>query len=175
MTAATVLTPPRDHSVRAMVAIEAVLLWPRREPADRPLEGLWPVLALVLGDRTDSSDRSVRRLFTLLDDRRRCNATVLDGTAVWAVAPGYQPLLRLSIRARSSDGLDLDILVPARPIRSMLARLATGGVVAVTTRRHADRLTTGSRMGEALRGLVLINCKPSAELSEFARTCGATR
>ncbi|HVE96606.1 MAG TPA: hypothetical protein VNA67_06440, partial [Pseudonocardiaceae bacterium] len=48
--------------------------------------------------------------------------------------------------------------------------LARGATVAITTRRHASRLTDRVDIREALNKLVLLSCTPSAELAALART-----
>lgn len=156
------------------MAVQAVLLWPRRDtPAGEPVpEDRWPMLVIVLADRDGSPDPSLRRLYALLDRSDEQSLTVLEGNGLWSVLQRRELLLRLALRA---ELLNVDILMPAQLLSAHLSRLSWGGALALTTRRHADRLTTGCRVSDAFRGLVLVNCPPSTELAALARAQPAGR
>jgi hypothetical protein len=166
--------PTVDRPRQTIVATEAVLLWPRglaKQAVNNPSPGLWPVLAVVLSDENASTDLSVRRLYDLLG--RWCSreqVTVLAGRCLWSVACGRDtPLLWLAVRASAATKLEVDIVLPARPLLGAVGWLAGGGTVALTTRRHADRLSTGVKIRDALHGLVLVSCPRSPQLAALAR------
>jgi len=64
----------------------------------------------------------------------------------------------------------MDIVLPARPLLGAVGWLVCGGTVALTTRRHADRLSAGVKIGDALHGLVLVSCPHSPQLAALATT-----
>ncbi|MDQ3764538.1 MAG: hypothetical protein M3460_24175 [Actinomycetota bacterium] len=165
--------PTVDRPRQAIVATEAVLLWPRglaMQAVNNPSPGLWPILAVVLSDENASIDLSVRRLYDLLGRRcRREQATVLAGRCLWSVACGRDTLLWLAVRASAPTKLEVDIVLPARPLLGAVGWLAGGGTVALTTRRHADRLSAGVKIHDALHGLVLVSCPRSPQLAALAR------
>lgn len=168
--------PPGERT-STMVAIEAVLLWPHR-PTGKPTgdgeTGLWPVLAVVLGDQAVPNDPSARQLFDLLyHGQRTGRVTMLHGASQWSIRDGQDLMLRLAVRASTPIKLDVDVVLPAQPLRHILATLARGATVAITTRRHADRLTAGVSARDALHGLVLVTCPPSMELAALARAHSA--
>jgi hypothetical protein len=165
--------PTLDRPRQTIVATEAVLLWPRglaKQAVNNPGPGLWPILAVVLSDENATTDRSVRKLYDLVG--RRCGpgqVTVLQGRCLWSVVRGWDALLRLTVRASAPTNLKVDIVLPARPLHGALAWLACGGTVALTTRQHANRLSAGVNVRDALHGLVLVSCPPSPELAALAR------
>ena len=166
--------PSIDRHRQTIVATEAVLLWPRgwaKQAVNNPSPGLWPILAVVLGDENATTDLSVRKLYDLLG--RRCGreqVTVLAGRCLWSVACGRDTLLRLAVRASAPTKLEMDIVLPARPLLGAVGWLVCGGTVALTTRRHADRLSAGVKIRDALHGLVLVSCPHSPQLAALATT-----
>jgi hypothetical protein len=170
--------PTEARPSPTMLAIEAVLQWPRRPASSTSTDRTatrWPLLAIVVGEQVLSDQAvaggpSVLPLFDLLRGGQRSGrVTVLRGTSVWSVRGGQESLLRLAVRASAPVQLDVDILLPARPLRHLLATLSRGATVAITTRQQADRLTAGVSARDALSGLTLVPCQPSPELAALAR------
>ncbi len=169
--------PPRPYADRPRqtmtAATDVVLLWPRglaKQAVSNPGPGLWPLFAVVLCDENATTDLSVRKLYDVLGGRGSSRkVTVLAGRCLWSVVPGRDPLLRLAVRASTPVKLEVDVALPARPLLGAVGWLACGGTVALTTRRHANRLSTGVNVRDALHGLVLVNSPPSPELAALAK------
>ncbi|HEX2131219.1 MAG TPA: hypothetical protein VHH15_06630, partial [Actinophytocola sp.] len=114
-------------------------------------------------------DPRTRVLTDLLDEPDRL--VVLDGEADWTVLDAAHPLLRLALRATAPVRLDLDVVVPARPVVGLLDELARGVTVGITTRRHAGTFLDGEARPaprQLLRRMVLVNARPAAELAALA-------
>jgi hypothetical protein len=170
--------PSVDRPRQTIVAIEAVLLWPRRsgkQAVSNAGPGLWPILAVVLGDENASTDPSVRTLYDLLGRRRTAGqVTVLKGRCLWSVVWEQDTLLRLAVRTSAPTRFEVDIMLPARPLLDAVGSLTRGGTVALTTRQHASQLNAGVNVGDALHGLVLVNCPQLPELAALARAQAET-
>lgn len=157
-----------------MVAVEAVLLWPRgvgESVTTIDEAGLWPVFAVVLDEREAPVSPGARQLLDLLDRPEHADRiAVVDGRCQWTVLDARHAVLKLAVRASAPFHVDLDIVLPARPVLGILDVVARGATVAITTRRHSSRLTDQLDIREALNELVLLSCTPSAELATLART-----
>lgn len=163
-----------DRTRPTMVAVEAVLLWPRgvgESVTTIDEAGLWPVFAVVLDEREAPVAPGARQLFDLLDRPEHADRiAVVDGRCQWTVLDARHAVLKLAVRASAPFHVDLDIVLPARPVLGILDVVARGATVAITTRRHSSRLTGQVDIREALNELVLLSCTPSAELATLART-----
>ena len=169
--------PPRpsaDRPRQTMVAAtDVMLLWPRglaKQAVSNLGPELWPLFAVVLCDENATADLSVRKLYDVLGGR--CSpgkVTVLVGRCLWSVVPGRDALLRLAVRASAPVKLEVDVALPVRPLLGAVGWLSCGGTVALTTRRHANRLSTGVNVRDALYGLMLVNSPRSPELAALAK------
>jgi hypothetical protein len=156
-----------------LVALEVMLLWPRGVggPAVSAEEAsLWPVFAVVVGDRPASS--SATTLFDLLNrPRRDGELAVVSARYRWSVQDPRNALLRLAIRGDAPVRFATDIIFPARRIIGVLDVVARGATIAITTNRRAARLAgRGVDIRRALNELVLLSCPSSGELATLADT-----
>jgi hypothetical protein len=166
--------PSADRPRQTIVtATDVVLLWPHglaKQAVSNPGPRLWPIFVVVLCDENATTDLSVRKSYDLLGGQ--CSpgkVTVLAGRCLWSVVPGWDTLLRLAVRASAPVKLEVDVVLPARPLLGAVGWLACGRTVTLTTRRHANRLSTGVNVRNALPGLVLVNCPHSPELAALAK------
>ncbi|RSM85260.1 hypothetical protein DMH04_18395 [Kibdelosporangium aridum] len=155
-----------------LVAREALLLWPRRvavSTATIQEAGLWPVFAVVLGEREPDEDPGVLPLYELLEQPEHLERiSVVVGRCHWTIIDPRHALLELSVRATAPVSFEIDIILPARSVLNALDLLARGGTIAITTERHSGTLTPRADIRDALTKLVLISCPPSAELEAVA-------
>ncbi|CAM3825451.1 hypothetical protein KIPE111705_26800 [Kibdelosporangium persicum] len=155
-----------------LVAREALLLWPRRvavSAATVQEADLWPVFAVVLGEREPDEDPGVLPLYELLERPEHLDRiSVVQARCHWTIIDPRHALLELSVRAKAPVRFDVDIILPARSVLNALDLLARGGTVAITTQRHSGTLTPRTDIRDALTKLVLISCPPSAELEAVA-------
>lgn len=161
------------HAVRPnLVAREALLLWPRRvgrSAATIQEAGLWPVFAVVLGEREPDEDPGVLPLYDLLERPEHLERIcVVEGRCQWTIIDPRHALLELSVHATAPVRFDVDIILPARQVLGTLTLLARGGTVAITTQRHLETLIPRADIRDALTKLVLFSCPPSAELEALA-------
>lgn len=123
----------------------------------------WPIFAIVLDQRAAPNDAGVRRLFALLD---RCDdasqITVVGGHHRLSPADWRRDLLRIAVRAIAPVRCDLDILLPARPVRDVLHRLDGGATLAITSRASANGFADQVQTKDALQHLVLLSRAPAA-------------
>ncbi len=162
----------RTGQPATMVAIEVMSLWPQsvgpRAVTVREAD-LWPVFALVIGERRDLLHTSAKALFGLLDGLRHAEeAVVVSGRCRWAVVDSENALLRLTLQAESPVVFETDILVPAERVLGLLDTVARGTTIGLTTRRHARGLTGRVDVGHVARHMVLVHCRPSPDLAELA-------
>jgi hypothetical protein len=154
-----------------MVALEVMVLWPRGVggPAATSEAGLWPVFAIVLGDRDAPAEPDVQPLFDLLySPEYPGRFTVVEGRCQWSLLDPRHALLKLAVHATAPIRFDANILLPAGPVLGILDVLARGATIAITTQRHANRLARLVDIRHALESLVLLCCRPSRELDELA-------
>jgi hypothetical protein len=84
-------------------------------------------------------------------------------------------MLKLALRAREPTMVDLDIMMPARPLLGVLSRLPANATFAITTVSHADKLTERVHVREALHEMILLVSQGNRDdgLAEL-RTSGET-
>ena len=172
MTTAMGVEPGRRVVRPNVVAREALLLWPRRvglSVATIQEAGVWPVFAIVLGEREAEEDPGVLPLYDLLEQPEHLERlSVVKGRCEWTIIDPRHALLDLSVSATAPVSFEVDIILPARQVLSALPLLARGGTIAITTQRHSGALTSRADIRDALTTLVRFSCPPSAELEALA-------
>lgn len=156
-----------------LVALEVMLLWPRGVdgPAVTAAEAsLWPVFAIVVGDRPESVSTSAEPMFDLLDSPRRDGElAVVSARCRWSVLDPRNALLRLAVHGDAPVRFATEIILPAGPVVGILDVVARGATIGITTHRHAAALYgRGVDIRRALTELVLLSCPSSGELATLA-------
>ncbi|MFI7674183.1 hypothetical protein [Actinophytocola sp. NPDC049390] len=153
-----------------MVAAEAVLLWPRDAGALSAVadEPRWPVVAVVVAEpRTGDPDTAA--LFALLDGQSGHSfVSVLDGLCWWSVRDESRSLLALTVQLTSPIRCDVDVVLPLRPLSDVVDVMTAGATIALTSPTRAARLNAPIDVRTALAEVVLVNCRPSADLGRAA-------
>ncbi len=167
----TLPRPAADADRRAtMVAVEAVLLWPRdagslSAVADEPQ---WPVVTVVVAEpRTGDPDTAA--LFALLDSPVRHDLiSVLDGSCSWTVRDESHSLLTLTVHLTAPVRCEVDVVLPMRPLSDVVDVMTAGATIALTSPARAARINAPIDVRTTLAEVVLVNCRPSADLARAA-------
>jgi hypothetical protein len=154
------------------VATEVLLLRPRAVAET----GLWPMFAMVVTESTDRAAPLASPLFELLDQPRHMNElSIVAVESAWSDLDPGDALLPLTVRATVAVSFDLRILLPAAPVLDVLAAVAHGAVIGITTRERADRFRGWMDVRITLRDVILPHCRPSVELADLAGVLPAAR
>jgi hypothetical protein len=140
-----------------LVAVGAVLLQPRSRiaPAGTIVDrGSWPIFVIVLDDRA-AADRRAEPLFHLLDQPHVNRIPMAHSHYRWSMSRSGA-MLKLALRSHEPTWNDLDIVMPAQPLLGVLSRLPANATFAITTERHADKLTERVHVRDALHEMVLL-------------------
>lgn len=145
----------------SLVAVEVLVLWPS-EPPD---VGVWPLFVLVVNEEADPV--GVKWLVDHLDGDRAGDPAVTDH-GQWSVTAGGKAALTLSVRAVEPVPMNLEILVPAECFLGLSDVTSRGATVALTTRRHARRLTARAGTNQAFDDILRLGCRTSAKTAGMA-------
>lgn len=149
----------------------------RRRSAEASEEAeLWPALVVVVSEPVDAEHGSAAALYDLLnrpDDL--AGSSVLSGRCEWTVVDPVLAMVGLTVRSAAPVGFAIRVLVPAGRVLPVLEVAAEGGMLAITTRSRAARMTTGDGLGRLLRDVLLVPCPASPELAALARELHCTR
>jgi len=169
------LPPAQDGDAKEarFVAVGAVLL----KPVDRPEQsativnrGAWPIFVIVLDDRA-IDDEVAGPLFELLERPHASRIAITHTRFRWSVSRSGD-IVTLALQTREPTKIALDIKVPARPLLSILPQLPADAAFAITTKRHADKLTNRVALRDALHEVVLlVNGSTDDGLADLLR-CG---
>lgn len=139
-----------------LVAVGAVLLQPRGrgEPAGTIADrGSWPIFVIVLDD--NAADRCAGPLFDLLDPPHASRIPMVHSRYRWSMSRSGA-MLKLALRTHEAPRIDLDIMMPARSLLGVLSQLPSDATFAITTERHADKLTERVHVRDALHEMILL-------------------
>ncbi len=148
---------PEDMQPVPLVAVGAVLLQPqsRGEPAGTIVDrGSWPIFVIVLADNA-AADPCAAPLFDLLNRPHASRIPMAHGHYRWSMSRSGA-MLKLALRTQEPTRVDLDIMVPARSLLGVLSQLPAEVTFAITTERHADKLTERVRVRDALHEMILL-------------------
>jgi hypothetical protein len=170
----------RGHPGCPTAVATEVLLLRRRGVADSSAvvgeTGLWPMFVMVVTEPTDRAAWRALPLFELLDRPKRANElTIVAVKSAWSVLDPANALLTLTVRATAPVSFDLRILLPAAPVLDVLAVVAHGATIGITTRDRAHRLRGRVEIGTVLRDVVLLSGPPSADLADIAAALRVAR
>jgi hypothetical protein len=146
-----------DMALAPLVAVGAVLLQPRprTEPDGTKVDrGSWPIFVIVLNDRA-AADRRAKPLFDLLDRPHANRIPITHSHYRWSVSRSGA-MLKLALRSHEPTRIDLDIVMPARSLLGVVTQLPASATFAITTERHADKLTERVHVSDALHEMVLL-------------------
>jgi hypothetical protein len=160
--------PSEYEEAASLAAVEVLVLW-SSEPAD---DGAWPLFVLAVDEEADATGTA-----WLVDhlDGDRAGDSAVKGHCQWSVTAAGEAMLALSVRATEPVAMDLEILVPAECFLGLFDIAARGAAVALTTRRHARRLTARADTSQAFDDVLLLGCRTSAELAGIADLLCAER
>lgn len=149
----------------------------RRRSAEVSEEAeLWPALVVVVSEPVDAEHGSAAALYDLLnrpDDL--AGSSVLSRRCEWTVVDPVLAMVGLTVRSAAPVGFAIRVLVPAGRVLPVLEVAAEGGMLAITTRSRAARMTIGDGLGRLLRDVLLVPCPASPELAALARELHCTR
>jgi len=140
-----------------LIAVGALLLQPRdrsERAATSVDRGSWPIFVIVLDDRA-AVDEDTEPLFDLLDRPHPSRIAMAHSQYRWSIDRSGA-VLRLALRTHEPMTMDLDIVMPARSLLGVLSQLPDDATFAITTKRHADKLTERVHVRDALHEMVLL-------------------
>lgn len=161
MTQAWSIPPEHDERAASLVAVEVLVLWPS-EPPDG--SEMWPLFMLVVDEEADPVGTAW--LVDHLDGDG--GESAVTSHCQWSVAVPEESVLGLSVRAVEPVEFHLEIFVPAKCFLGLFDVAARGAGVALTTRRHARRLTARVDNRPVFDDVLPLGCRTSARLAGLA-------
>lgn len=130
---------------------------------------LWPVFVVVLGEPSMQAPGTAAALFELLGrDSHPLGAEIVGGRCDWTVVDPGLALVRCAVHAEVPVRFAIEILIPVGRVLNGLTAVAHGGMVALTTRLRAARLTSVTGLHQVLREVVLLGCAQPPHLASLA-------
>lgn len=166
------------EQVTTVVATDVLRVRPRpfgRLAAATEEAELWPVFVAVMSEPSAREPGTAAALFDLLrHDHHPHGAVIVGGNCEWTVVDPSLALVRCAVRADVPTRFAVDVLMPVGRALDGLDAAAQGGMVGLTTRPRAERLTAASELACVLREVVLLGCAQPPHLGSLVSSLRVT-